>query len=147
VWRLQEWCLKRQLQCIQLHYFLPMISHVDFSPAMVFKMAATMYKLDNSTVINVLKIEVKVEDTVQGLLSAPTRVKTMPAIGRSSIIPGTVVVNSQGIFQLVESKGRIFVPQRVLLDSKSQPLMLGASVIERLRLIKDTLEKYPWTNL
>jgi hypothetical protein len=124
-----------------------MISHVDFSPAMVFKMAATMYKLDNSTVINVLKIEVKVEDTVQGLLSAPTRVKTMPAIGRSSIIPGTVVVNSQGIFQLVESKGRIFVPQRVLLDSKSQPLMLGASVIERLRLIKDTLEKYPWTNL
>jgi hypothetical protein len=89
------------------------------------------------------------EDTVQGLFSAATRVKTMPArpaIERSSITPGVVVVdNSQGIFQLVGPKGKVFVPRRVLLDSGVQSLMLGASTIEGLGLTKDTLEKCPWT--
>jgi hypothetical protein len=33
----------------------------------------------------------------------------------------------------------------VLLDSGAQPLMLGASAIEDLGLMKDTLEKCPWT--
>jgi hypothetical protein len=69
-----------------------------------------------------------------------------PAIERSSIIPGVVVVdNSQGIFQLVGPKGKVFVPRRVLLDSGTQPLMLGASAIEGLELTKDTLEKCLWT--
>jgi hypothetical protein len=89
------------------------------------------------------------EDTMQGLLSAATRVKTMlarPVIERSSITPGVVVVdNSQGIFQLVGPKRKVFVPRRVLLDSGAQPLMLGASAIERLGLTEDALEKCPWT--
>jgi hypothetical protein len=54
-----------------------------------------------------------------------------------------VVDNSQGIFQLVGPKGKVFVPRRVLLDSGAQPLMLGASAIEGLGLTKDTLEKCP----
>jgi hypothetical protein len=88
------------------------------------------------------------EDTVQGLFSAAARVKTMPtrpAIKRSSITPGIVVVNnSQGIFQLVGPKGKVFVPRRELLDSGAQPLMLGASAIEGLGLTKDTSEN-SWT--
>jgi hypothetical protein len=69
-----------------------------------------------------------------------------PAIERSSITLGVVVVdNSQGIFQLVGPKGKIFVPRRVLLDSGAQPLMLGASAIEGLGLTTDALEKCPWT--
>jgi hypothetical protein len=83
------------------------------------------------------------------LFSAAARVKTMlarPAIERSSITPGVVVVdNSQGSFQLVGPKGKVFMPRRVLLDSGAQPLMLGASAIEGLGLTKDTLEKCPWT--
>jgi hypothetical protein len=72
----------------------------------------------------------------------PTRL----AIERSSITLGVVVVdNSQGIFQLVGPKGKVFVPQRVLLDSGVQPLMLGASAIEGFGLTKDTLENCPWT--
>jgi hypothetical protein len=55
------------------------------------------------------------EDTVQELLAATTRVKTMPArptIERSSISPGVVVVdNSQGIFQLIGPKGKVLVPR------------------------------------
>jgi hypothetical protein len=69
-----------------------------------------------------------------------------PAIERSSISPGVVVVdNFQGIFQLVGPKGKVFVPRRVLLDSGAQSLMLGASAVAGLELTKDTLEECPWT--
>jgi hypothetical protein len=133
-----------------------MVSHSDFSSATVFKRAATMCESGHSTVATTLKTTIDTEqvvesqeDTVQGLFSAATCVKTMPArpaIERSSITPGVVVVdNSQGIFQLVGPKGKVFVPRRVLLDSGAQPLMLGASAIEGLGLTKDTLEKCPWT--
>jgi hypothetical protein len=108
-------------------------------------MVATTLK----TAVDAEQVVESQEDTVQGLFSAATRVKTMPArptIKRSSITPGIVVVdNSQGIFQLVGPKGKVFMPRRVLLDSGAQPLMLGASAIEELGLPKDTLEKYPWT--
>jgi hypothetical protein len=133
-----------------------MVSHSNFSPAAVFKRAATMCESGYYTVATTLKTAIDAEqvvesqeDTVQGLFSAAARVKTMPArpaIKRSSIIPGIIVVdNSQGIFQLVGPKGKVFVPRRALLDSGAQPLMLGASAIERLGLTKDTLEKCPWT--
>jgi hypothetical protein len=133
-----------------------MASHADFSLVAVFKRAATMYESGHYMVATTLKTAVDAEqvvesqeDIVQGLFSAAARVKTMPArpaIKRSSITPGVVVVdNSQGIFQLGRPKGKVFVPRRVLLDSGAQPLMLGASAIEGLGLTKDTLEKYPWT--
>jgi hypothetical protein len=129
-----------------------MVSQADFSPAAVFKMAATMCERGSSTATNAMKIEVHLErvvdseeDTVQGLLSVATRVKTMPtrlAIERSSISPGVVVVdNSQGISQLVGPKGQVFVPRRVLLDSGVQSLILRASAIARLEFTKDTLEE------
>jgi hypothetical protein len=131
-----------------------MVSHSHFSPAAIFKRAATMCESGHSTVATTLKTAVDAEqvvesqaDTVQGLFSAAARVKTRPtrpAIERLSITPGVVVVdNSQGIFQLVGPKGKIFLPRRVLLDSGAQPLMLGASAIEGLGLTKDTLEKCP----
>jgi hypothetical protein len=133
-----------------------MVSRVDFSPTVVFKMVATMCERGSSTATNAMKTEVHLkavvdseEDTVQELFAAAACVKTMPArpaIERSSISPGVVVVdNSQGIFQLVEPKGKVFVPRRVLLDSGAQPLMLGASAIAGLELTKDTLEECPWT--
>jgi hypothetical protein len=133
-----------------------MMAHPDFSPTAVFKMATTMCEMGNSTVAKALKAEIQIEeavkspkDTVQGLFLAATRVKTMPTrptIKRSSITPEVVVVdNSQGIFQLVGPKGKVFVPRRVLLDSRAQPLMLRASAIEGLGLTKDALEKCPWT--
>jgi hypothetical protein len=137
-------------------FFAAMASHADFSPAAIFKTVATMCESGHYTVATTLKITVDTEqvvesqeDTVHGLFSATARVKTMPtrpAIERSSITPGIVVVdNSQGIFQLIWPKGKVFVPRRVLLDSGAQPLMLGASAIEGLGLTKDTLEKFLWT--
>jgi hypothetical protein len=98
-----------------------MVSHLDFSPATVFKRAATMCESGHYTVATTLKTAVDAEqevdsqeDTVQGLFSAAARVKTMPArpaIERSSITPGVVIVdNSQGIFQLVGPKRKVFVP-------------------------------------
>jgi hypothetical protein len=115
-----------------------------------------MCESGHSTVATTLKTAVDAEqvvenqeDRMQGLFSAAAHVKTMPtrpAIERSSITPGIVVVdNSQCISQLVGPKGKVFVPRRVLLDSGAQPLMLGAFAIEGLGLTKDTLEKYSWT--
>jgi hypothetical protein len=111
-----------------------------------------MCELGHYTVVTTLKTAVDAEkviesqeNTVQGLFLAAVRIKTMPArpaIKRSSITPGVVVVdNSQGIFQLVGPKWKVFVPRRVLLDSGAQSLMLRASSIEGLGLTKDTLEK------
>jgi hypothetical protein len=106
-----------------------MVSRADFSPAVVFKMVATMCEQGSSMVITAMKTEVHLEpvvdseeDTAHELLAVAARVKTMPArpaIERSSISPGVVVVvdNSQGIFQLVGPEGKVFVPRRVLLDS------------------------------
>jgi hypothetical protein len=111
----------------------------------------------SSTATNAMKTEVHLElvvdseeDTVQELLAAAARVKTMPArpaIERSSISPGVVVVdNSQGIFQLVRPKGKIFVPQQVLLESGAQPLMLRASVVAGLNTISIKMGKFQVPN-
>jgi hypothetical protein len=98
-----------------------MVSRADFSPVAVFKMVATMCERKSSTATNAMKTEIHLEpmvdseeDIVQGLLLAAAHAKTMPArpaIESSSISLGVVVVdNSQGIFQLVGPKGKIFVP-------------------------------------
>jgi hypothetical protein len=97
-------------------------SYVDFSPTAIFKRVATICESGHYTVATTLKTAVYAEqvvesqeDTVQGLFSAAARIKTMPArpaIERSSITPGVVVVdNFQGIFQLVGPKGKVFVPR------------------------------------
>jgi hypothetical protein len=101
-------------------FSVAIVSRVDFSPTVVFKMVATMCERGSSMATNAMKTEVHLEpvvdseeDTVQELLVAVARIKTMPArpaIERSFISPGVVVVdNSQGIFQLVGPKGKVFV--------------------------------------
>jgi hypothetical protein len=97
-----------------------MVSLADFNPTAVFKMVATMCERGSSMATNAMKTEVHLEpvvdseeDTVQELLATAARVKIMPArpaIERSSISLGVVVVdNSQGIFQLIRPKGKVFV--------------------------------------
>jgi hypothetical protein len=99
-----------------------MVSRADFSLAAVFKMVAIMCERGSSTATNAMKTKVHLEavvdneeDTVQELFATAARVKTMPArpaIERSFISSGVVVVdNSQGIFQLVGPKGKVFVPR------------------------------------
>jgi hypothetical protein len=94
-----------------------MVSRANFSPAVVFKMVATMCERGSSTATNAMKTEVHLEpvvdneeDTVQELLAATARIKTMPtrpAIERSSISPGVVVVdNSKAFSNLLGLRGR-----------------------------------------
>jgi hypothetical protein len=74
-----------------------MVSRADFCPAAVFQIVATMCEQGSSTATNAKKTEVHLEpvvdseeDTIQELLAATARVKTIPAkpiIKRSSISP------------------------------------------------------------
>jgi hypothetical protein len=111
-----------------------MASHADFSLATVFKRAATMCESGYYTVATTLKTAVDAEqvvesqeDTVQGLFLAAVRVKTMPArpaIERSSITPGVVVVdNFQGIFQLVG-------PKRGDICALTGVIRLGSTILD-----------------
>jgi cell division protein FtsX len=63
-----------------------MVSRADFNPAVVFKMVAIMCERGSSTATNAMKTEIHLEpavdseeNTVQELLAAVARVKTMPA--------------------------------------------------------------------
>jgi ABC-type iron transport system FetAB permease component len=91
-------------ECQASLFSATMMAHLDFSPTAVFKMAAMICTMGNSTVAKALKAEIQAEeavespeDTIQRLFLAATRVKTMlarPAIKRSSITPRVVVVDN-----------------------------------------------------
>ncbi len=49
-----------------------------------------------------------------------------PAIDHERLTPGVCMLdNRSGIFRLVNPTGQVYKPNRVLLDSGAQPLMLG----------------------
>jgi hypothetical protein len=51
---------------------------------------------------------------------------TLLAIDRERLTPSVCMLdNRSGIFRLVSPTGQMFRPDRVLLDSSAQPLMLG----------------------
>ena len=90
-------------------FLATMVSHVDFSAASIFKLAANMYEPDSSTSLSAMETILEpvgadgvTQGEVENLVATTTRVKTMPtrlAIERSSIAPGVVVLdNSLGIF-------------------------------------------------
>jgi hypothetical protein len=55
-----------------------------------------------------------------------TKMDALPAIDRDRLTHGVYMLDNQnGIFQLVSPTGQVYRPDRVLLDSGAQPLMLG----------------------
>jgi hypothetical protein len=51
--------------------------------------------------------------------------------------------NRSGIFQLVSPMGQVYRPNRVLLDSGAQPLMLGKATCIGLGIWRSKLEPCP----
>ena len=131
------------------------LSDLEVDVASVFEMAATLCKPQGQgpTAIAAMVDKGGYEDeeasSDMDVYAAISRVKTMPrrpAIERSSITPGVVMVdNRNGVVQLVGPLGQVFTPTRILLDSGAQPLMFGRAAIEGLGLTKETLELCPFT--
>ncbi|CAM6129542.1 unnamed protein product [Calypogeia fissa] len=68
-----------------------------------------------------------------------------PAIDRARVAPHVVMVdNRSGIFQLVSPVGQVYRPNRVLLDSGAQPLMLGKAACIGLGIRRSKIEPRPF---
>ncbi len=117
-----------------------MASGVDL--VRVFRLAATLCECESVTATSVevcegvdvgqpMARDVAVEQLVISGVDSPWQVTTtkmdaLPAIDRDRLTHGVYMLDNQnGIFQLVSPTGQVYRPDRVLLDSGAQPLMLG----------------------
>jgi hypothetical protein len=70
---------------------------------------------------------------------------TRPAIDCVRLTPGVCMLdNWSGIFRLVSPTGQVYRPDRVLLDSSAQPLMLGKATCINLGIQMLELESCPF---
>jgi hypothetical protein len=68
-----------------------------------------------------------------------------PAIVHERLTPGVCMLdNRSGIFQLVSPMSEVYKPDRVLLDSSAQPLMLGKAACIGLGIRRSELELCPF---
>jgi hypothetical protein len=67
------------------------------------------------------------------------------AIDHERLTPGVCMLdNRSGIFRLVSPTGQVYRPNRVLLDSSAQPLMLGKTTCIGLGIRRLELEQCPF---
>ncbi len=68
-----------------------------------------------------------------------------PAIDRERLTPGVCMLdNRSGIFRLVSLTSQVYKPNRVLLDSGAQPLMLGKAACIGLGIRRSEFELCPF---
>jgi hypothetical protein len=68
-----------------------------------------------------------------------------PTIDRERLTPGVCMLdNRSGIFRLMSPMGQVYKPDRVLLDSGAQPLMLGKAACIGLGIRRSKLEPCPF---
>jgi hypothetical protein len=68
-----------------------------------------------------------------------------PAIDHERLTPGVCMLdNWSGIFWLVSPTCQVYRPNRVLLDSGAQPLMLGKATCIGLGIQRSKLEPWPF---
>jgi len=80
--------------------------------------------------------------------AAAAKMDALPArlaIDRENLTPGVCMLdNRSGIFRLVSPMGQVYKPDRVLLDSGAQPLMLGKAACIGLGIRRSELELCPF---
>jgi hypothetical protein len=70
---------------------------------------------------------------------------TQPAIDHERLTPSVCMLDNQsGIFWLVSPTSQMYRPDRVLLDSGAQPLMLGKAICIGLGIRRLKLESCPF---
>jgi hypothetical protein len=86
-------------------------------------------------------VDSRSQATVVKMDALPTR----PTIDRERLTHGVCMLdNSSGIFRLVSPMGQVYKPDRVLLDSGAQPLMLGKATCIGLGIWRSELELCPF---
>ncbi|CAM6104818.1 unnamed protein product [Calypogeia fissa] len=86
-----------------------------------------------------------VEDTWQAAATRLEDLPARPAIDRARVAPQVVMVdNRSGVFQMVSPAGQVYRPDRILLDSGAQPLMLGKAVCIGLGIRRLEIEPCPF---
>lgn len=137
----------------------PLFSAIDMQtlgvgPNEVFRLAATLCEdvpvvassvevtcIDGATELTPAVVEETWHAAASGLRDLPAR----PAYERTRFRPSVVSLdNRSGIFWLVGPTGAVYQPERVLLDTGAQPLMLGKSAIHGLGLRPEDLERCPY---
>jgi hypothetical protein len=139
-----------------------MVSEVDL--ARVFRLASTLCEHGSVTATSFEVCEgvdvgqpvagdVAVEQPVISSVDNPWQAATAkmdtlparPAINRERLTPGVCMLdNWSGIFRLVSPTGQVYKPNRVLLDSGAQPLMLGKAPCISLGIQRSKLQPCPF---
>jgi hypothetical protein len=139
-----------------------MASRVDLTR--VFRLVATLCERGNVVATSVEVCEgvdvgqlvagdVVVEQPVVSGVDSPWQVAAAkmdalpvrPAIDHERLTPSVCMLDNQsGIFQLVNPTGQVYRPNRVLLDSSAQPLMLGKAACIGLGIRSSELEPWPF---
>ncbi|CAM6085511.1 unnamed protein product [Calypogeia fissa] len=136
---------------------------MDFQLAEVFRLAASLCESEN---VDASSAEVVVEDAIASRLeesnvphvdvddiSEPwhaaaaklSQLSARPAVERAMMRPNIVMLdNRDRIFSLVGPVGKVYYPQRVLLDSGAQPLMIGRAAFAGLGLKASNIDKCPF---
>jgi hypothetical protein len=129
---------------------------VGFEVAEVFKLAASFCanaiegQLDhNSTTPSCEKAVEDLPDEKEPTWHATTarlvNLSTRPAIERTLIRPNVILLDNRNkVLRMVGPAGKEYFPERVMLDSGAQPLMLGRSAFHGLGMKKSDLDKCPF---
>ncbi|CAM6111262.1 unnamed protein product [Calypogeia fissa] len=92
-----------------------------------------------------LGVSSSMEDTWQAAAARLEDLPARPAIDRARVAPQVVMVdNRSGIFQMVSPAGQVYRPDRILLDSGAQPLMLGKAACIGLGIRRSEIEPCPF---
>jgi hypothetical protein len=141
-----------------------MVSRIDL--ARVFRLATTLCEHGSVVVTNVevcegvdvgqlvardVVVEQLVISSVDSLWQVAAAAAKMdallarPTIDRERLTLGVCMLdNRSGIFRLVSPTGQVYRPDRVLLDSGAQPLMLGKAACIGLGIRRSELEPCPF---
>jgi hypothetical protein len=129
-------------------------------PTIVFRLVATLCENGGTPKVMVRLEDIFVPSIIPHLVFETNRTKEskvwhvvmaklhdlpkQPTINRTNVIFGVVVVHNEGVVQLQGALACQYGPLKVLLDSGTQPLMLGKFVVDGLGLTDADLDPCPY---
>ena len=129
------------------------IRTVGFDSVEVFRLAATLCESEQASASTV-EVATKQQTIPQTqMLKEPwqaaaanlVNLSARPAIERTMVRPNVILLDNRNkVFSLVGPSGKVYWPQRVMLDSGAQPLMLGKVAFHGLGMKRSNVDKCPF---